>query len=58
MNPVPNSDPVTHDDLIAQNRRTSVMMLAVEFLLIGTLGGAIGFLFTRSAGAGIAVGAG
>jgi heat shock protein HtpX len=58
MSPVPSSDPVTHDDLIAQNRRTSVMMLAVEFLLIGTLGAAIGFLFTRSLGVGVIVGAG
>jgi heat shock protein HtpX len=54
---VPNSDPVTHDDLIAKNRRTSVMMLAVEFLLVGALGAAIGLLLTRSPAAGIAIGA-
>ena len=51
-----NSDPVTHDDLIAQNRRTSVIMLATEFLLVGVLGAVIGLLLTRSIGAGIAVG--
>ena len=53
-----NADPVTHDDLIAKNRRTSMMMLAVEFLLVGALGGAIGLLITRSPVAGVAVGAG
>ena len=52
-----NSDPVTHDDLIAQNKRTSLIMLASEFLLIGTLGALIGLLITRSVGAGIVVGA-
>jgi len=49
--------PVTHDDLIAKNRRTSVEMLAVEFLLVGLLGGAIGFLVTRSPVTGVAIGA-
>lgn len=33
------------------------MMLAVEFLLVAVLGGAIGALLTRSAAAGIAIGA-
>jgi heat shock protein HtpX len=47
---------VTHDDLIAKNRRTSLVMLAVEFALVGLLGGAIGFLVSRSATVGIAVG--
>ncbi len=47
---------VTHDDLIAKNRRTSVVMLAVEFALVGLLGGAIGFLLSRSATVGVAVG--
>jgi heat shock protein HtpX len=51
------SDPVTHDDLIAQNRRTSIVMLVSEFLLIGTLGALIGVLITRSVGAGVIVGA-
>ena len=50
-------NPVTHDDLIAKNRRTSVIMLVIEFLLVGLLGGAIGLLVTGSPGAGIAVGA-
>ncbi|HTK17030.1 MAG TPA: M48 family metalloprotease [Acidimicrobiia bacterium] len=54
---MPNSDPVTHDELIAQNRRTSMVMLVSEFVLIGTLGGLIGLLITRSVGAGIIVGA-
>jgi heat shock protein HtpX len=54
---VSDSNPVTHDDLIAQNRRTSITMLAVEFLLIGVLGSAIGFLLTGSLGAGAAIGA-
>lgn len=51
------SDPVTHDDLIAKNRRTSIIMLVSEFLLIGTLGALIGLLITQSVGAGIIVGA-
>jgi heat shock protein HtpX len=54
---VSSADPVTHDDLIAKNKRTSFMMLAVEFLLVGVLGGAIGLLITRSPAAGIAIGA-
>ena len=56
MNPVSDSTPVTHDDLIAKNRRTSIMMLAVEFLLVGVLGAAIGALLTQSAATGIAIG--
>jgi heat shock protein HtpX len=53
---VSDSTPVTHDDLIAKNRRTSIMMLAVEFLMVGVLGAAIGALLTRSAATGIAIG--
>ncbi len=49
--------PITNDDLIAQNRRTSVLMLVVEFLLIGILGGAIGALVSRSLTTGVVVGA-
>ena len=48
---------VTHADLIAKNRRTSVMMLTVEFLMVGLLGAAIGFLVSRSLVVGAAVGA-
>ena len=48
--------PVTHADLIAKNRRTSLAMLAVEFLLVGALGGAIGFLLSGSATTGVAIG--
>jgi heat shock protein HtpX len=48
---------VTHVELIAKNRRTSLLMLAVEFLLIGILGAAIGILVTRSVPTGILVGA-
>src|SRR5580704_4292234 len=54
---MPTSRPVTHDDLIAKNRRTSVIMLVSEFVLIGLLGAGIGFLVTRSAAGGIIVGA-
>jgi len=54
---MPTSSPVTHDDLIAKNRRTSVIMLVSEFVLIGLLGAGIGFLLTRSATGGIIVGA-
>ena len=57
MSPVSNADPVTHEDLIARNKRTSIIMLVSEFLLIGTLGGLIGLLITQSVGAGIIVGA-
>ncbi len=49
--------PVTHVELSAKNRRTSVLMLAAEFLLIGILGAAIGALVTKNAAAGIAIGA-
>jgi heat shock protein HtpX len=55
---VSNASPVTHVELIAKNRRTSVLMLAVEFLLIGILGAAIGILATRSVPTGVLVGAG
>ena len=48
--------PVTHADLIAKNRRTSWTLLGVEFLLVGILGGAIGFLVTKSAITGVAIG--
>jgi len=58
MVPVTTTSPVTHVELIAKNRRTSLMMLAVEFLLIGILGAAIGILVTRSVPVGILVGAG
>ena len=54
---VSNADPVTHEELIARNKRTSLIMLVSEFLLIGTLGALIGLLITRSVGAGIIVGA-
>src|ERR1700712_1336059 len=54
--PMADSNPVTHDDLIAKNRRTSLMMLGVEFAMIGVLGAVIGALLTRSAAAGIAIG--
>jgi len=54
---VPASSPVTHADLIAKNRRTSVIMLVSEFVLVGLLGAGIGFLVTRSAAGGILVGA-
>jgi heat shock protein HtpX len=47
---------LTHDDLIARNRRTSLAMLTVEFALVGLLGAAIGFLVTRSPTVGVAVG--
>ena len=49
--------PVTHVELIAKNRRTSLLMLAIEFLLVGILGAAIGILATRSVPTGILVGA-
>ncbi len=45
-------DPVTHVELIAKNRRTSLLMLATEFLLIGILGAAIGILVSRNVPAG------
>ncbi len=51
------TDPVTHVELIAKNRRTSLVMLATEFLLIGILGAAIGILVSRSVPTGILVGA-
>ena len=51
------TDPITHVELIAKNRRTSIMMLATEFLLVGILGAAIGILVSRSVSAGILVGA-
>lgn len=54
---VSTTSPVTHVELIAQNRRTSLIMLATEFLLVGILGAAIGVLVTRSVGTGVAVGA-
>jgi heat shock protein HtpX len=57
MSEVANADPVTHEDLIARNKRTSLVMLGSEFLLIGTLGALIGLLITGSVGAGILVGA-
>jgi heat shock protein HtpX len=50
-------DPVTHVELIAKNRRTSLLMLATEFLLIGILGAAIGILVSRNVPAGILIGA-
>jgi heat shock protein HtpX len=49
--------PVTHVELIAKNRRTSLLMLGAEFLLIGILGAAIGILVSRSVPVGILVGA-
>ncbi len=49
--------PVTHVELSAKNRRTSLLMLGAEFLLIGILGAAIGALVTKNAAAGIAIGA-
>src|SRR5690349_3915372 len=47
---------LTHVDLIAKNRRTSLLMLATEFLFIGILGAAIGYLVTGSATTGVAIG--
>jgi heat shock protein HtpX len=55
--PVSTASPVTHVELIAKNRRTSLLMLTVEFLLIGILGAAIGILATRSVPTGVLVGA-
>jgi heat shock protein HtpX len=55
--PVGTETHVTHVELIAKNRRTSLIMLATEFLFIGILGAAIGYLVTRSATYGIAIGA-
>jgi heat shock protein HtpX len=49
--------PVTQDDLISRNRRTSFAMLAVEFLLVGLAGSAAGIFVTRSVATGIAAGA-
>ena len=49
--------PITHDDLIAKNRRTSIYMLVVEFALVGLLGGAIGYLVSRSITTGVTIGA-
>jgi heat shock protein HtpX len=54
---VSSSNPVTHDDLIAKNRRTSVIMLVSEFVLVGLLGAGIGLLITHSPVGGIIVGA-
>jgi heat shock protein HtpX len=54
---VQSSEPVTHVELIAKNRRTSLVMLATEFLLVGILGAAIGILASRSVGIGILIGA-
>lgn len=51
-----DDDHVTHVELIAKNRRTSLLMLATEFLFIGILGAAIGYLVTRSATTGVAIG--
>ncbi len=51
------TDPVTHVELIAKNRRTSLLMLASEFLLIGILGAAIGILVSRNVTTGILIGA-
>ncbi len=54
---VNETDPVTHVELIAKNRRTSLFMLGIEFVLIGILGAAIGILVSRSVPLGILVGA-
>src|SRR5439155_5321546 len=54
---VKTTAPVTHVELIAKNRRTSLVMLATEFLLIGILGAAIGILVSRSVPTGVLVGA-
>src|SRR5262245_11584705 len=48
---------LTHVERIAKNRRTALIMLATEFLFIGILGAAIGYLVTGSATYGIAIGA-
>jgi len=47
---------LTHVELIAKNRRTSYIMLGTEFLFIGILGAAIGYLVSGSATFGIAIG--
>jgi heat shock protein HtpX len=52
-----NTSTMTHVELIAHNRRTSVFMLAAEFVLVGILGGAIGVLVSRSWTVGLLVGA-
>jgi heat shock protein HtpX len=54
---VNETDPVTHVELIAKNRRTSMLMLGIEFLLVGILGAAIGILVSRSVPLGILIGA-
>ena len=50
------ASPQTHVELIAQNRRTSMVMLTTEFLFVGVLGAVIGILATRSVPVGILVG--
>src|SRR5262245_34412783 len=54
---VSEEEQFTHVELIAKNRRTSLIMLATEFLFIGILGAAIGYLVTRSPTYGVAIGA-
>src|SRR4051794_38125531 len=54
---VQTSEPVTHVELIAKNRRTSLVMLASEFLLVAILGAAIGILASGSVGIGLLIGA-
>jgi heat shock protein HtpX len=51
-----STGPTTHEDLIARNRRTSLVMLTVEFALVGVLGAAIGFLLSRSLTVGVSIG--
>jgi heat shock protein HtpX len=57
MGLVSDGTPITHVELIAKNRRTSLLMLAAEFLFIGILGGAIGYLISGSVTYGILIGA-
>ena len=49
-------DPVTHVELIAKNRRTSLLMLAAEFVLVGILGAAVGMAVSRNVATGLVVG--
>jgi heat shock protein HtpX len=49
--------PITHVELSARNRRTSLYMLAGEFAIIGVFGAAVGILISKNIAVGIVVGA-
>src|SRR5512143_1242549 len=53
---VSTTEPVTHVELIAKNRRTSMTMLGIEFLLVGALGAFIGVLVSKSVWKGVLIG--